>query len=241
MKKVSILIPSYKRPEVLDHTLKGLYDNTIHGDIYEVSITVGLNKASHSDLDVVNRYGFIFEGLNIKFHSISYGTNIGKAAVLNDLFDLIGKDSDYIVTLDNDMYIKKPWMHLIEQCDAIDYDIMGFSSAKFWAHDPIRESCPFTDVGDTLFYKPYSVAGGMMLFHSQFLKDHEWSNFGGVYGRDDADMCLKTDKKYVLLNKEDWLDHDPLNSSTAALKAYEEKKKELYKNGVTVFQAGWDE
>lgn len=241
MKKITILIPSYKRPDVLAHTLKGLYDNTVHGDVYDVCIAVGLNKAGPLEVGVIDSYKFIFEGLGINFQFMSNKENIGKAAALNELFYIYGRYSDYIVTLDNDMYIKKPWIHLIERCKSIDFDIMGFSSATFWAHDPIRENCASMEVGEHLFYKPYSVAGGMMLFHSQFLKDHQWTNFGGVYGRDDADMCLKTDKKYVLFSDEDWLDHDPLCSSTPILKAYEEKKKELYKKGTTVFSKGWDE
>lgn len=241
MKKISILIPSYKRPDVLAHTLKGLYDNTVHGDVYEVCIAVGLNQASLPERVISDRFNFVFEGLGIRFNYESYAENIGKAEMLNILFKLYGADSEYIITLDNDMYIKKPWMHLIKRCESIDFDIMGFSSATFWAHDPIRGECASMEVGEYLFYKPRSVAGGMMLFHSQFLKDHQWTNFGGVYGRDDADMCLKTDKKYVLFSDEDWLDHDPLGSSTPVLKAYKEKKEELYKKGTTVFSKGWDE
>lgn len=241
MKKIVVLIPSYKRPEVLSLTLRGLFDNTVQGNDYDVSIAVGVNKVSQEDALVISRYNALFESMGIPFHSVLYKNNTGKAAALNSLHRIYALESDYVVTLDNDMVISMPWMHRVGLCDRIDYDIIGFSSARFWVHDPIRERCPSTKVGDLLFYAPYSVAGGMMLFHNQFLKKNEWTNFGGVYGRDDADMCLRTKKKYVLYSDEDWLAHDPLNSSTPALKEYENKKKALYKNGITVFPDGWDE
>jgi len=241
MKKLAILIPSYKRPEVLEATLNGLLNNTMQGDGYDIRIAVGLNQASPEDLQIISRYNTLFSTIGITFDSIPYANNIGKAAVLNVLFKIYGYQSDLVITLDNDMVTLKPWIHLIGQCDSIDYDIMGFSSARFWAHDPIREKCLEVIQGSHTFYAPWSVAGGMMLFHHQFLNDHPWTNHGGVYGRDDATMCLITKKKYVLHSDEDWLIHDPLNSSTPVLKAYEDNKKKLYLRGTTVFHVGWDE
>jgi glycosyltransferase involved in cell wall biosynthesis len=241
MKKLAILIPSYKRPEVLEATLNGLLNNTTQGDGYDIRIAVGLNQASPEDLQIISKYGTLFSAIGITFDSIPYASNIGKAAVLNVLFKTYGYQSDLIITMDNDMVILKPWLHLIRQCDTIDYEIMGFCSARFWAHDPVRGKCLKVIQGSHIFYTPWSVAGGMMLFHHQFLNDHPWTNHGGVYGRDDATMCLFTQKKYVLHSEEDWLIHDPLNSSTPVLKAYEDNKKELYLRGTTVFPVGWDE
>jgi hypothetical protein len=241
IKKLAILIPSYKRPSVLEATLNGLFRNTPKEGCYDICICVGLNKAAIEEIQIVDRFDAMFEHQGIPFHSIVYDNNIGKANILNVLFTVYANHSDFIVTLDNDMVIRKPWLYLIGLCDVIDYDIMGFSSAKFWAHDPIRENCGFVGKDGITFYTPYSIAGGMMLFHHQFLKDHSWTNHGGVYGRDDATMCLLTKKKFVIHVDDDWLLHDPLNSSTPSLKGYEDKKKELYKAGVTVFPLGWDE
>lgn len=241
MKKLAILIPSYKRQEVLNATLRGLYENTSMDEGYDVCIAVGLNKASPSEIEMVDKYDALFEEKGILFHSVYYESNIGKANILNTLFKLYGHHSDYIVTMDNDMVISEPWLYYIGYCDLMDYDIMGFSSAKFWAHDPVRKNCAFVGIGEHLFYTPHSIAGGMMLFHNQFLATHPWTNHGGVYGCDDATMCLRTMKKYVLYSGRDWLVHDPLNSSTPKLKSYEDKKKELYKNGTVVFHEGWDE
>lgn len=241
MKKLAILIPSYKRPEVLNHTLSGLLNNTYSSEDLEVSVGLGLNKASPEEQSIASMYIDLFNASGTVFNYVSYNNNIGKANILNVLFKVYADNTDYVVTLDNDMVISKSWLKYIKYCDVIDYDIMGFSASRFWAHDPIRENCSSTKVGEHLFYMPNSVAGGMMLFHSQFLKDHQWTNFGGVYGRDDADMCLKTDKKYVYHTDIDWLEHDPLNSSTPILKEYEDKKRALYKNGTTVFPLGWDE
>lgn len=241
MKKLAILIPSYKRPEVLDVTLNGLLNNTPQGDVYDIRIAVGLNQASSEDIQIISRYYTLFNDIGIVLDSVPYASNIGKAAVLNVLFKTYGYQADLVITMDNDMVILKPWLHYISQCDNIDYDIMGFCSARFWAHDPVRINCSAKDHGGHKFYTPWSIAGGMMLFHHQFLNDHLWTNHGGVYGRDDATMCLLTQKKYVLHSEDDWLIHDPLNSSTPDLKTYEDKKKELYLRGTTVFHVGWDE
>lgn len=241
MKKVAILIPSYKRPEVLRQTLEGLYRNTTTNDGYDVCIAVGLNKASPVEVQIVDQYDQVFENKGIPFHSVFYDSNIGKAKILNVLFKLYAHGYDYVITMDNDMVISKVWLYMISICDLVDYDIMGFSSARFWAHDPSREVCRSFKEGGHVFYAPHSVAGGIMLFHRDFLEANEWTNCGGVYGRDDAEMCLKTVKKYVYHTDIDWLVHDPLSSSTPVLREYEEKKKELYRNGTTVFPIDWDE
>lgn len=239
--RLAILIPSYKRMSVLRTTLDGLYRNTSANEGYEVCVCVGLNKASGNEIQMVEQYDELFEKKGILFHSIAYDNNIGKAHVLNALFKVYAHQADIVVTMDNDMVISKPWLHLIKPCLDVDFDIMGFSSSKFWAHDPIRERCLAIEQSGYTFYTPPGVAGGMMLFHREFLEQHPWTNHGGVYGRDDAEMCLQTFKKFVVHYPVDWLEHDPLSSSTPMLKSYEDKKKALYAAGITVFPEGWDE
>ena len=241
MTKLSIFIPSYKRPEVLDMTLKGLYDNTVSGNEYNVEIYLALNKAGEADVNVAKSYVDIFKNKGILFKYHCHIKNVGKAKALNNLFDISSKDSDYIVTMDNDMVIRMPWLHYVTEANSIKYDIMGFCSSLFWAHDPIRERCPFINYNGFTFYKPYSVAGGMMLFPYNFLKDNKWTNHGGVYGRDDAEMCLRAKEKYVYNSEEPWLEHDPLKGTSDLLKDYEDKKVKLYESGITVFKDGWDE
>ena len=241
LRKLSILIPSYKRPNVLERTLNGLLDNTASDENFEINVGIGFNKYSSIEVGISNWYNTLFKSKNIKYSSLFYDHNVGKAVVLNELFKKYANDSDLVITMDNDMLIKMPWTHYVTLSDLIDYDIMGFSSSRFWAHDPIMEKCPSTESNGRKFFSPYSVAGGIMLFHRDFLANNPWTNHGGVYGRDDASMCLLTQKKYVLHSDENWLDHDPLSSSTADLKLYEDKKKALYKSGVTVFPEGWDE
>jgi hypothetical protein len=217
MKKIAILIPSYKRPFSLLLTLRGLLGNTRVGDEYEVSISVGLNQGSPEDQAIINQMEVPFEEKGIKLNSVSYEKNIGKATILNILQTLYAEDADYIITMDNDMVIMKPWLHLVSQSNYIDYDIMGFCSVRFWAHDPIRDNCNFVkktvDGKDYRFYTPVSVAGGMMLFHSKFFKSNPCNSSRGFYGKDSASMPLITQKKYVLHSEEDWLIHDPLKDS----------------------------
>lgn len=240
MKRVAILIPSYKRPDVLKLTLEGLYQNTTANEGYDINIYVGLNQAAEKELGLVSQYNNLFCDAGIQFNWLPYSTNIGKANILNTLFTRFVDRDELVITLDNDMVISKPWLHLIKPCLGIDFDIMGFSSSKFWAHEPSRERCTSVESEGYTFYCANGVAGGMMLFHHSFLEKNSWTNHGGVYGKDDADMCLKTHKKYVIHYPEDWLVHDPLVSSTQELKSYEDKKRALYKAGITIFPEGWD-
>lgn len=241
MKKVAILIPSYKRPEVLRMTLEGLYHNTTANEGYDINICVGLNQAAEKEIDLVGQYEGLFKAAGIQFNWLPYSTNIGKANILNTLFTRFVDRGELVITLDNDMVISRSWLHLIKPCLSIDFDIMGFSSSKFWAHEPSREICSSVECDSYTFYSVQGVAGGMMLFHYSFLENNSWTNHGGVYGKDDAEMCLKTQIKYVIHYPEAWLVHDPLISSTQELKSYEDKKRALYKAGTTVFPEGWDE
>jgi len=241
LKSIAILIPSYKRPDVLKLTLDGLYRNTTAHEGYNITICVGLNQASGEEMGLMGQYEGLFRSAGIQFNWLPYSTNIGKASILNTLFARFADGYELVVTMDNDMVISKPWLHLIKPCLGIDFDIMGFSSSNFWAHEPSRERCSSKESEGYTFYSAHGIAGGMMLFHHSFLQKHPWTNHGGVYGRDDADMCLKTQKKYVIFYPEGWLAHDPLVSSTPELKSYEDKKRALYMAGTTVFPKGWDE
>jgi glycosyltransferase involved in cell wall biosynthesis len=241
MRSLLILIPSYKRPVVLEKTLGGLYLNTIQGSEYNIRIAVGLNQSTSYEEEIVHRYLYLFRRIGISLFVEKYKDNIGKAASLNQLLKLYSNKCDYVITMDNDMVIIRPWLHIVRQCNKIEYDIMGFCGTQFWAHDPERSICSCIIKDGLKFYTPFSIAGGMMLFHRSFLEKHSWTNYGGVYGRDDAAMCLLTKKKYVLDIEEDWIWHDPLKNSTPELKEYEDKKVDLYNKGTTVFQVGWDE
>lgn len=247
-KTLAILIPSYKRPEVLNFTLSGLqqtlkdFTDLVSGVWFDIGIYVGLNKVDWMGLKVVSQYKDNFEKIGIDFGWEVYKDNIGKAACLNDLFNkrCPAPKFNYIITLDNDMYLKKPWLHLINK--KFDYDMIGFASPKFWAHIPAENDAEVIEIdGDIKTYRIPDIAGGMLLFHREFLERHPWTNLGGVYGRDDEQMCRKAEKKFVLKWEADWLEHDPLKSTTSELESYEKKKKDLYSRGITVFQKGWDE
>jgi hypothetical protein len=241
VKKVAILIPSYKRPEVLRHTLQGIYQNTYSGIDFQVGLYVGLNKVSDTELAIVEEYEPKMNLKGIDFKYLPEEANIGKANILNKLFDLYCAGYDYIVTMDNDVYIRGSWLCYLETSEKIDFELMGVSTEGYWPHLPKREECPFFTEGGTTFYTPPGIGGGIMFFHYSFLDMHKWTNHGGVYGVDDAQMCLIANKKYVLHCEQDWLVHDPLSCSTPVLKDYEEKKKHLYSINKPIFPEGWDE
>jgi len=241
--KVAILIPSYKRLKVLEHTLCSLFFNSQMDakNNYEVGVFLGLNKAREEDIKIAHSFVEIASACNIFYAFVPYSDNIGKALALNDLFDKYSSRYDYIVTMDNDMVIKKPWLHLINVALKKDFELTGFASTTFWAHLPKREECPFEEVDKYKFYQPYNgIAGGMMLFPRRTLEKHKWTNKGGVYGFDDAQMCLDVNNKGVLYDERDWLDHDPLSCSTPELKYYHDRKQHFFNQGQYILQKGWD-
>lgn len=240
MKKLSILIPSYKRPTVLDNTLNYLLKN-IDNNIYDITVAVGLNEATANEEYIVNTYEKRFKDINILFKSISYERNIGKAKMLNILFKIYAYKSDLVITMDNDIVILKPFLNYINVCELVDYDIMSFSSLRYWAHNPIRETCPYSIINNYIFYHPTNVGGGILLFHRDFLEKNPFEDNGGVYGKVDLSMCLKTKKIHVLHINDDIFLHDPLANSTPELECYEKRKQELIKKGVFVFPENWNQ
>ena len=241
MLNLSILIPSYKRPQVLATTLNGLAKTLNYHPGYNIGIYIGLNKASTIDITTVDSFRPVFKSLDISYDYTPYIENEGKAKALNNLLSTYVKSSDYVITMDNDMQLKMPWLHLIDIAKKTDFELLGFGSITFWAHIPTKEQCEFFEVDNYKFYKPQGIAGGMLLFPTYFLKEHPWTNFDGVYGRDDEQMCLKTSKKYVLHRSEDWVVHDPLGPSTDDLNHYHACKRKLFSKGQYVFMKGWDE
>jgi hypothetical protein len=213
---------------------------SLDGTTYEFGIYVGLNKISQESREVVKSFYPLAVSKKIDFKWQEYPDNIGKANCLNNLF-VHAAGSTYVVTLDNDMRIKMPWGHLIEIASKTDFELMGFGSSNFWAHIPGKEGCPFIEVNGYKIYKPQGIAGGMMLFPYYFLERNKWTNMGGVYGRDDEQMCLKTKRKYVLEWPVDWLSHDVLGGCNPELLNYHKKKEVLFSKKVYVFQKGWDE
>ena len=243
MKSVAILIPSYKRPEVLKLTLQNLFSNTILDASlnYKVGVYIALNSYTQEEVEIVTSFTESAQQCNVSYGWITYPDNRGKAAALNDLFSRFSGGYDYIVTMDNDMVIKMPWMHLIDIAEKTDFQLMGFGSSIFWAHQPSRELCNGYPLEGCTVYSMDQIAGGMMLFPRETLEKYKWTNKGGVYGFDDAQMCLDVSKKFVLNWPCDWLDHDPMSSSSPDLKRYHDRKQHFFSKGQYILQKGWDE
>jgi hypothetical protein len=117
---------------------------------------------------------------------------------------------------------------------------MSFSSLRYWAHNPIREICPYIIVNNYKIFTPINVGGGILLFHNNFLKKNPFEDNGGVYGRVDLSICMKTKKIYVLHIEDDIFLHDPLRDKYPELKIYEERKQALIKKNITIFPENWD-
>ena len=233
--KALILIPSYKRAEVIDLTLKSLF--AVHEPSWDITVCVGDNKASPETQEAITRY---------PVRSEPYPVNIGKAAALNDLLVKYDGDYDVICTMDNDMVILKPWYELLNAFVRSAYDYVGFGGPRWWWHIPLnREECPIVS-RETMItvYSPSGIAGGLLAFKPEFLRAHPWTNFGGVYGVDDGIMCQQTLSRAVFYWSEDWIRHDPLSytvDAPAYLRANQEKKQALNIAGKHIFPKNWDE
>lgn len=246
--KVAVLIPSYKRPEVLRKTIASLIswtsiDTMLAPILFEVGLFVAVNEYTQEDMEVIT--SFIKPALDakIKYAWVTYTENKGKAAALNDLFDKFSDGYDYIITMDNDMVIKNTWLHLVDAASRTALELVGFGSSTFWAHQPRRELLEgkyFTLMDTYNIYNIDQIAGGMLLFPRKTLEEHKWTNKGGVYGFDDAQMCLDVKKKGVIHWPQDWLDHDPLGSSTPGLKYYHDRKQQFFDKGQYILPEGWD-
>jgi len=239
MDKLLIMIPTYKRPEVFQFTLQSLCQSTQKG-VVDIDVVVGMNKATVTDRNTVLTCRKLYETLDFRINYIEFEDNIGKADCLNTIVDRYFRDHRYAMSLDNDMWIKLPWVDMIGALSSIDFDMLGFASQFFWAHVPgIGDDYQLLD--SYRLYKRDGIAGGMSLYSKDFIKDHKFMGYGGVYGGVDGTSSSQASKKYVLYWDCDWLVHDPYQRSTEILTEYEDKKREFIDKGIFVFPKGWDE
>jgi glycosyltransferase involved in cell wall biosynthesis len=240
--KTLILIPSYKRQEVLNLTLKSLF--AVHKPSWEITVCVGDNQSTPETLGIILHY-------NVKYKYSSQ--NLGKAEMLNRLLRDFDGDYDVIVTMDNDMVLLKPWYHILDGFLRTSHDFCGVAAEKWWWHVPLdRAECDSWETNEpdnilrehVQFYNPVGIAGGLLLFRPEFLRAHPWTNQGGVYGAEDGLMCQTTRNRAVIYWDEDWLQHDPLSSAPdvpESLRTYQEKKRILNEAGTMIFPEHWDE
>lgn len=239
MDKLLIMISSYKRSEVLRFTLQNLCQHTQKG-VVDIDVVVGMNKATLVDRDIVLACRKLNETPNFRINYIEFEENIGKADCLNTIVDRYFRDHRYAMCLDSDMWIKGPWVGMLEYLSSVDFDMLGFASQGFWAHVPGKNE-DYQTLGIYRLYKRAGIAGGMSLYSSAFIKSHLFKGYGGVYGGVDGTSSSEATNKYVFYWDCDWLIHDPYQRSSEALIDYENKKVELIQKGVYVFPKGWDE
>jgi glycosyltransferase involved in cell wall biosynthesis len=238
MKTALLMIPSYKRPEVIDLTLKSFFALPEDKD-WKITVAVADNKASPETQAVISKYP-----VNYLFHA----ENIGKAAALNDLLTRFDGPYDVLITCDNDMVFGLSWFWILDLFTASPFDFVGFAGPSWWWHLPLdRAVCPvdpdYKAVGVAV-YRPAGIAGGLLAFRPDWLRQHPWDNRGGVYGLEDGLQCLETQNRGVFWWERDWICHDPLSSSLnapVALQTYLARKRVLNEAGILVFKPGWDE
>jgi len=239
MKKVLIMIPSYKRAPVLEFTLKHLCLNIEHGK-YDVEIVVGLNKASRVERDIVIEQRKLSETRDLVINYIEFEHNVGKAECLNTIVGRHFRGHDFVLNIDNDMWIKEPWLDMLTYLESIDYDMVGFGSTHFWSHTPGIDA-NYDELSKYRLYKRPHIAGGMSLYSPAFIETYKFFGHDRVYGGVDGHSCTQAVKKYVLYADTPWLEHDPLGGSTEDLRHYAERKSLLLSKQEIFFKEGWDE
>lgn len=256
--KLSILIPSFARPKVLNETLTSLV-NLSYGYGMDVRIEVG-TMGDFESYEVVNsarefarkRVAFIYSlsDVDMQYNDVwhvHYPWNIGKAQCLNDMIQNHG-DADYILTMDNDMVVRRPWLHILRA--AIDsqyiygnFDICGFGSSEYFIHIPMsKDECPHEAffINDHIYdiCYPLSLGGGMMLFHTDYLMEHAFDSYGGgVYLGEDDLMSKTTANKRIIYYDEPWVEHDPFGD--ILYPEYAKQKIDLYNSGTRVYERDW--
>jgi len=237
--KVLIMIPAYKRHESLALCLSSLSTAT-EKDLFEIDVAIGINAPVEENKLVVEDVKSRFESGTYKVRWRLYDRNIGKAEALNDLLATFWENHRYVLSMDSDMVIKKPWVNMLPYLDEMDYDIVGFGGTRFWSHSP-NVNGEYQQAGPYRIYRRPNISGALMLYSHKFLKDHKFGGYGGVYGGVDGYSCTLTDKKYVLFWDEDWIEHDTLKDSTPALRDYENHKRAFFTQKIWSFPEGWDE
>ena len=243
MKNILMLIPSYKRGICIDMMLSSIFSQ--HADGFHIVVCVADNQSTPATQGILYKWKGIFDatdGLEMRYDC--HTENIGKAAALNELLKKCDGEYDCIVTADNDCVFNKPWYWLLSEFLNSPFDFVGFASPSFWWHIPEKEKCERERVCNFDVYRPKGIAGALMAFKPDFLRDHPWSNLGGVYGADDALMCQTTQNRAVFYWGEDWLEVDPLSrkpNTPPDLAEYDRRKLDLIGRGINIFKKGWDE
>ena len=106
---ILIAIPIYAREEISLNCIKSLLETTVVPNTVNVTVSIGINKAS-DDLkailmEIVQKQGY----KNIHVELTNFGKNIGKPNAVNSIAN--GKKFDYLVSLDGDMIcIQSNWL-----------------------------------------------------------------------------------------------------------------------------------
>ena len=247
---LKILIPTYRRAKIFKHTLDSLFD-TIDESIFNVEIHIGILA---DDIETMEYYIQRKKNPNVGFTSCKfYRTNIGKAKCLNDLFNTYcwHDDTDFVLTLDNDIVFYQPWLKHIETVVSTTYmlkwDFFTFSGKNCFMTMPDNLE-QMTFIADYQYKSEiYNIrwamaqGGGMVLYPYLWLDDHPFESIGdGVYLGEDEAHCRATNRRYVLYHDSDWIRHDPHADLYPEYKQYYEKKTKQIEEGNYYFAPDWD-
>jgi hypothetical protein len=233
---LQIYISSYRRPLLLKQCLESL-NATIFNAPFEIGLYVGLVNAQPEDVEAVKDFRpskHIDEYILVK-----HPDNIGKARVINDFYAKYGSDADYLLVIDQDMVFYKPIIPHIMAAMTLKVDVVGFAGINYWHHRPhyMELDYGYTTEGYRIYY-PVAISGAMMLVDGEFQKNYEWTNYHGVFGGEDVDISLATERKAALYHHSLWARHDP--NGAELYPDYYNKKAKYDLETMMVLEEGWD-
>ena len=195
--RVYIFTPTYHRFEVTKDCLLSL-KKVIEGckNDCHIELFIGDNNSPKKMKKWLRK---TFKGL--PYHYTERNSNIGKPAIINEMWESCDKNCDVVCSIDSDMVV--PNTNWIDRCVDV---IVNRPAFGLISTNQLGQCCHLWDKGLTEVYKHNgntirfglfnSVAGGCI-----FLTKKSWVDVGGyrvglpVYGGDDAYLMLSVAKK----------------------------------------------
>ncbi len=124
--KISVIIPTFNRAELLRNALQSLVDADISPALRR-EISVIDNNSTDETKQVIAEFELIFKELKIEYRA-DFEPNQGKSFAVNR--GILASNAELISILDDDMQIAKDWFLQVEKVFAERWDELDFIGGK---------------------------------------------------------------------------------------------------------------